>query len=561
MSEAEIHILKQRMHQAKLNKAHRGELFHLPPIGYIKLPDGGLTIDPDEQVQATVRLIFDQFDRQGTVHGLLRYLVHNHIQIPVRARGRANQGQLEWHRPVRPTLLNLLHHPIYAGAYRYGYRPTDPRKKKAGRRGTGKLVRRPEECEVLLRDRLPAYITWERFLANQKRLADNRARQEALGAPRQGAALLGGLIHCGRCGWRMAVRYCGKKNAPCYACVGSTSHCGDPLCQSLSGQGLDDLVAGQILAAVEPAALEASLAAVADIERERAELMRHWELRRERARYDAERAARQYHTCEPENRLVARTLERNWEEALCRQRQLDEEFEAWQRSAPARLSAEDREAIRALAADLPAVWCAATTTPADRQRVARLLLERVTVIVDKESERVYVHLRWAGGAEGEHTLHRPVQRYDRQAAYPRLVQRLKEMCAARLSSAGMAKQLNAEGFRPPKRTDHFTGSMVQRLTIQLGLTRRQRPGSATGLGSDEYRPAGLARKLAVKRDTVIRWMRVGWVNVRRDADGHRIIWADADELRRLRELHRLPRTWENKTRLAELKRPKERPAQ
>ncbi len=559
MSEAEVHILKERMHQAKINKARRGELFHLPPIGYVKLPGGGLAIDPDEQVQATVRLIFDQFDREGTVHGLLRYLVHHRIQLPVRVRDRARQGQLEWHRPTRPTLQHLLHHPIYAGAYRYGHRPTDPRKQKPGRRNTGKQCLAAEECLVLIRDQLPAYISWERFQANQRRLTANRARPDTPGTPRQGAALLGGLIYCGRCGRRMAVRYVGKKNAPCYACASNSSHCGDPLCQSLSGQGLDDLVAGQILAAVEPAALEASLAAVADLERERAELTRHWELRMERVRYEAERAARQYQACEPENRLVARTLERNWEETLRRQRQLDEEFEAWQRAAPARLSAQDREAIRALAADLPAVWHADTTTPADRRRVARLLLERVTVIVDKDSERVDVHLRWAGGVEGEHTLSRPVQRYDRQAAYPRLVQRLKELCAERLSSAEIAERLNAEGFRPPKRTDHFTAAMVLRLTIQLGLARRQRYGSPVGLGADEYRPAGLARKLEVKRDTVVRWMRVGWVHVRRDDDGHRVIWADADELQRLRELYRLPRTWENKARLAELKKPKERP--
>jgi DNA invertase Pin-like site-specific DNA recombinase len=561
MSEAEVHVLKERMHQAKLVKARRGELFQLPPIGYIKLPPGELTIDPDEQVQAVVRLIFDQFDRQGTVHGLLRYLVHNNILVPVRARARANQGQLEWHRPNRLTLLNLLHHPIYAGAYRYGHRPTDPRKQKAGRRSTGRQVRRPEECAVLIRDRLPAYISWERFCANQRRLADNRARHDALGAPREGAALLGGLIYCGRCGRRMTVRYQGQKYGHWYGCTRGCVEYAEPLCQSLSGPALDRLVTAQLLAAVEPAALEASLAAVADVERERAELTRQWELRMERARYEAERAERQYHTCEPENRLVARTLEGNWEGALRRQRQLAEEFEAWQRSAPARLSAQDQEAIRALAGDLPAVWAAATTTPADRQRVARLLLERVTVIVDKDSERVDVRLRWAGGAEGEHTLSRPVQRYDQQSAYPHLVQRLKEMCAERLSSAAMAERLNGEGFRPPKRTDHFTAAMVLRLTTELGLSRRQKHGSAAGLGPDEYRPGALARKLAVKRDTVVRWMRVGWVNVRRDEEGHRIIWADADELRRLRELHRLPQTWENKARLAELKRPKERPTQ
>ncbi len=559
MSEAEVHILKERMHQAKLHKARRGELFQLPPVGYVKLPDGSLAIDPDEQVQATVRLIFDQFDRQGTVHGLLRYLVHHKVQIPVRARTRANQGQLEWHRPNRPTLLNLLHHPIYAGAYRYGHRPTDPRKKKAGRPSTGKQVRRPEECEVLLKDRLPAYISWERFCSNQERLAANRARHDALGAPREGAALLGGLLFCGRCGRRMTVRYQGQKYGHWYGCTRGCADYAEPLCQSLSGPALDRLVAAQILQAVEPAALEASLAAVADVERERAELRRQWELRIERIRYEAGRACRQYQACEPENRLVARELERRWEEALRQQRQLEEEFERWQRSAPCRLSAQEEEAIRALATDLPALWQAQTTTAQDRQKMARLLLERVTVKVDKESEFVNGKLHWLGGLVTEHTIKRPVSRYDQQADYPRLVRRLKEMSGEKLSSSEMAEHLNAEGFRPPKRTDRFTGPMVLRLTIQLGLTRRRRHGSTAGLGQDEYRLAGLARKLGMKRDTLRRWMRVGWLNVRQDDEGHCIIWADGDELRRLRELHELPRTWANKARLAELKKPKERP--
>jgi DNA invertase Pin-like site-specific DNA recombinase len=560
MSEAGLHVLEERMHQAKLNKARRGELYNLPPIGYIKLPSGEFVIDPDEQVQATVRLIFDQFDREGTVHGLLRYLVHHKVRIPVRARGRANQGQLEWHRPNRPTLLNLLHHPIYAGAYRYGHRAIDPRKKQPGRRNSGKQFLAPEDCEVLIKDRLPAYIGWERFQANQRRLQANQTTPGTPGPVRPGAALLGGLIHCGRCGRRMQVRYGGRKNAPWYGCARNSSDYGDPLCQSLSGRRLDDLVATQILQAVEPAALEASLAAVADLERERAGLQRQWTLKIERATYEAGRARRQYHACEPENRLVARELERRWEEALRQQRQLEEECQAWQRAAPRRLSAQDEQAIRALAADLPGLWRAETTTPQDRQRIARLLLERVTVTVDKQSERVGVRLHWLGGAVTEHAGSRPVSRYQQQADYPRLVRRLKDLCRRRLSSPEIAERLNAEGFRPPKRTDHFTGAMVLRLTIALRLPRRKRHGSVTDLGKDEYRPAGLARKLGVKRDTVRRWMRVGWLNLRKDDDGHHIIWADADELRRLRQLRRLPRTWATKERLAELQKPKQRPA-
>jgi len=159
MNEAELHVLKQRMYQGKVNKARRGELFGPAPIGYVRSPSGEWVIDPDEQVQAVVRLIFDQFDREATLHSLLRYLVHHRIRIPVRARCGPNRGQLEWHRPNRATLQNLLRHPTYAGAYRFGHRPSDPRRKQPGRPSTGKRIRRPDECLVLIRDRLPAYIT------------------------------------------------------------------------------------------------------------------------------------------------------------------------------------------------------------------------------------------------------------------------------------------------------------------------------------------------------------------------------------------------------------------
>src|SRR3954470_8953008 len=170
----------------------------------------------------------------------------------------------------------------------------------------------------------------------------------------------------------------GARVRPSSSCTRGSADYAEPLCQCLSGPVVDNFVRGQILAAVEPAALEASLAAVAEVERERAELTRHWQLRRERARYEVERAARQYQACEPENRLVGRELERRWEEAMRSRRQLEDEFARWQRSAPGRLSPDDERMIRSLAGDLPAVWQAATTTPAERQRIARLLIDHIS---------------------------------------------------------------------------------------------------------------------------------------------------------------------------------------
>jgi hypothetical protein len=357
----------------------------------------------------------------------------------------------------------------------------------------------------------------------------------------------------------MSVRYTGSNGLPWYACTHASADYAEPLCQSAPGPALDQLVASQIMAAVAPAALEASLAAVAEVERERAALARQWQLRRERARYESERAARQYQACEPENRLVARELERRWEEALKQQRQLEDDYDRWQHSAPARLTDDDQRAIRSLAADIPAVWGAETTTPADRQRIARLL-ERVTVVTDKTSERVDVRLHWVGGLVRSHVISRPVPRYDLLSDYPRLVSRLRELAGAGLVAAEIAARLNAEGLRPPRRAERFTAWMVRRLAACLGVPRRPCYGSQEGLGPGEFRPMTLARQLGVSRDTIRRWLRYGWLSTRLDADGHHIIWADDDEMGRLRELRRLLREGARGRRLEKLKEPKPFPA-
>jgi hypothetical protein len=258
---------------------------------------------------------------------------------------------------------------------------------------------------------------------------------------------------------------------------------------------------------------------------------------------------------------VARELERRWEESLKQQRQLEVDFDRWQRSAPARLTAEDEQMIRSLATDLPSVWQAETTTPIDRQRIARLLLERVTVTVDKTSERVDVQIHWVGGLVRSHVVERAVNRYDLRSDYRRLVERLRSLAGARLRAAEIARRLNAEGFRPPRQGDRFTIAIVLRLATLLGLSLRERYGGQEGLGPDEFRPMGLARRLGASRHRIGSWLRFGYLNVRRDEDGHAIIWADADELKRLRELSKLLRAGVTGPRMARLKKPNLRPMQ
>jgi DNA invertase Pin-like site-specific DNA recombinase len=562
MSEAELHFLRARMHEGRLNKARRGELFNHASIGYVREPGRGLALDPDEQVQQVVRLVFDQFDRQGTLHGLLRYLVHQGIRLPIRPHGGPNRGRLEWHRPNRETLQNMLHHPVYAGYYRHGHRPIDPRRKVPGRPGTGRTTHQPEDCLVLLEGRCPAYITPERFWANQERLAANRARSEAAGPVRPGPSLLGGILRCGRCGQRMTVAYSGRASRLRYSCSRAMADYAEPVCQGLAGSVLDDLVAAQVLAALGPAALELSLVAADDIEHERARLHRNWQQQVERARYEAERARRQYDAVEPENRLVARELERRWEEALKEQRRLEEESARFGRDQPRGLSPTERAQIRALAHDLPALWQAATTTAADRQRIVRLLVQEVVVTVRGESEWVDVTISWAGGFRSDHQLVRPVQRYRQMVSFAGLLDRIDELRAAGRSLTAVAEQLNREGFHPPKRSARFTGGIVGRLLAHRGRTGpRPRVVEQPGvLGGHEWLLADLARELAMPQATLHRWIGVGWVQARKlsTPGGHWVIWADADELDRMRRIRTCPRGWSDEPMLAQLTKPKAR---
>jgi hypothetical protein len=536
MSEAELHLLRNRRHDGLLNKARKGEVYNHPPIGYVKGPTGAFVLDPDEQVQGVVRLVFEQFERQGTVCGLLRYLVQHGIRIPVRPHTGPERGQLQWHRPNRVTLQSLLHHPTYAGFYRWGHRSVDPRKKVPGRPQSGRTLRPPQECLVLLPDHCPAYIRPEQFWANQRRLEQNRAG--SLGAPRQGPALLSGLLVCGRCGYRMVVNYNNAHNGLRYNCHRALTCYGEPECQSLSGRRLDAFITGQVLAALQPAALELHLAAAQDVEQQR-----------ERARYEAGRAARQYQAVEPENRLVARELERRWEIALQEQARVEQDYEQFCAQRPAKLSAAEQQQIRELAQHVPQLWSADSTTAVDRQRLVRLLIEQIEVTVQGDSEQVQLAITWSGGFLSRHDLLRAVRSYEQLVDYPRLCARVEELRAEGKSMDQVAEHLNAEGFHPPKRVERFTGGMV------AGFLARKyaKAGAAYGrrvareLKKGEWLLGDLARHLGMPATTLHHWRKLGWVRARKlaAAGGLWAIWASGPERRRLARLRRHQQTKPN----------------
>lgn len=544
MSEAELHILKARMLAGKRAKARRGELGRRVPMGYVQRPSGEIAFDPDEQAQATIRMVFELFDRFRTVGRVMRYLVDHGIRMPVRVGGGARKGELEWHRVNRVSLHNLFSNPIYAGAYVYGLRPTDPRRQKPGRPGTGRRCCTPEEAEVFLPGHLPAYINWEQYQRNRTQLRSNKS--SAAGVARAGQSLLSGILICGRCGLRMISQYNNNGAYPRYHCARMACDYGEPICQTLKAAPLDALVERLVLAALEPAALEASVLAAGELQRERATLEAQWQRRLERAAWQAERARRQYDATEPENRLVARTLEREWEQALAAQAQVRADYERFQRDQPRALSQAEIATLRDQAGDLPGIWQSATQE--ERQTLVRLLLERVLVEVVDNSEQVRVVCHWHGGHKTSHQLVRPVARLDRLSTYRDLIARAADLHHAGHGHVAIAQILNHEGWRPPKRRETFNASMVHRLLHRAGVTtpQRRRKSVIIERQSDEWTIAELARHIPMPQPTLYNWVREGRLRRRIVVYGDRqfiLVHADAAVIAAIREVRATPAPW------------------
>src|SRR5258706_218720 len=351
------------MWSGRLAKARRGELAVPLPSGYVRRPSGEVVLDPDEQVQAVIRLIFDLFERLGTVNAVLCFLADNHIQLGVRVREGPARGELEWRRPSRATLQNILRNPAYAGIYVYGRSTTDPRRRQAGRPFTGRVRTAREDWAVFLPGLLPGYITIGQYEKNRQRMEANRSWSQGMGVARNGPALLAGLVACGRCGQKMTVRYHrgpGGKLRPVYVCAREKADHGAGQCQQLAGPCVDAYVTGLMLDAMAPAPLEGSLAA-----------------------------------------------------------------------------------------DIPTIWHAPTTTDADRKQLIRHLIERVQVTVAGTSEKAEVHVVWAGGHRTTAQITRPVASLTQLSYYPQLAERARELAHAGLTHAQIAAQLTTEGFRPP----------------------------------------------------------------------------------------------------------------
>jgi len=473
MSEAELHMLRERLQGGILNKAKRGELRRGLPVGFVwGEGDGEVRFHPDEAVTGAIHAVFERFAEMGSARRVWLWFGSEHLQFPL----QSNHHEIRWVVPTYTKIHQVLTNPVYAGAYVYGKSRQERYVDDSGRvrKRTRRLPR--SEWGIVIRDHHPSYIDWDTFEANQTRLAQNTRprRHEPGGAVREGAALLQRVATCGRCGRKLRVCYSGRNNSPGYHCSGNTIVNGrGEYCLRVGGRQVDQAVASAFLATLAPAGLEASLRAVERIEADHDTALAQWRRQVERARYEARRAQRRYRAVDPDNRLVARGLEAEWEKCLRAVQTAEAELAQREQQRPRKLSGQERADILALGTDLKRVWSAETTTDRDRKELLHTLLEEVIVAVDRDKQQAHLTLRWRGGLLSDLDLALP----RRQPAPNRtdegtvdLVRRL----AAHYPDAVIAGILNRQG-RTTATGLRFTTNRVCSLRTHWGIPRFEAP--------------------------------------------------------------------------------------
>jgi DNA invertase Pin-like site-specific DNA recombinase len=470
VSEVELHCIQERLRGARHSKAQRGALHLRLPAGYVYGSDGRVELDPDQAVQAALRVIFEQFARLGTASAVLRFCNAHALMLPRQRWLAQTTPRIVWMRPSYQAIHTVLTNPFYAGAYVYGYRRHEPATLSAA---PSRRRYSLDGVAVLLHDHHPAFLSWEQYLSNCARLRDNANRfPQSHGAPRRGTALLQGLVICGRCGCRMQLQY-GTCSAA-YICNRRHQLYAEPICQSLTIEHVDRAVSGAFLTVTQPAEIEAALAAAEEAEHDRALVAQHWHFRLERARYEAERARRQYDQVEPENRLVARELERRWNDQLQALADLEAAYQREQAHGLAPATAEERAALARLAADLPRLWAGLETLPEERKRLLRCLVQDVVLTRDDRPHgtggTTTIRIGWRGGAWSELHVPRPSSGDHMRTAAPVLT-RIRVL-VDQASDERIAAILNAEGATTRKGL-LWTAQRVQQRRSYHGITRRQ----------------------------------------------------------------------------------------
>jgi len=531
MSEQELRWLSLRLAGGRLNKARRGKAYVTAPTGYV-WGGQGLELDPDEAVRKAVHAVFERFRIEPSARAVLRWTRKTGFLMPTRDR---SSGELHWRTLNGPRLYDMLHNPVYAGVYVFGRKPTKQVLVDGEIRTTRVRLEERSEWPVAIDDAHPGYITWETYLANQDKLRTNRTAGSvaARGAAREGRALLAGLLLCGRCGRRMSPHYYSSDHATSrwlYQCEGDDD---ERQCWSLSGVSIDAAVEELFLQTMVPDEIELGLAVQLEAEQQGDSLEQAWRARLEQARYEARLAERRYKAVDPDNRVVARTLEGDWEQRLRDLLSVEQQYEEARLKHKVVLDEQDRRRIRELAHDLPAVWRSPTTSMADRKAMLRIAIEAISLHPVEVPERATrVHVQWRGGATSELVVARPGRGAHKTSS--EAVEAIRELAAAGLRDDEIADELNRRGIRTGFRLEwneerariarHRAG--IKRLAPDRPRLPPLPPRNAAG----RYSVPGAAAYFGVSHGTIYRWIHNGLVEATRaDLGPHRnVFWIAID---------------------------------
>ena len=529
MAEAELHVLRLRLNGAIRNKAERGELRRGLPVGLLwGEGEGQVIFHPDQAVTGAIRTVFEKFADLGSARQVWLWFRSEGLPFP----HERPSGQILWVKPTYIAIHTVLSNPVYAGAYAYGKSRCERYVDETGRVRKRVRLLPQDQWAVLIRDHHPGFINWATFEMNQARLASNThpGPHQAGGAVREGTALLQGLATCGRCGRRLRVYYQGKNSTPGYYCANSQAFNGrGTWCLRVGGVRVDRAVVETFLEAIAPAGLEAAIAAQSLGEAQDQNVLKQFRLQAERARYEAERAERRFRNVEPENRLVARTLETEWENKLHEQQAAEVELARKEQEQRLQLTDLQREQIRALGSDLKQVWDAPTTTDRDRKELLRSLLEEVKINVLPEENKAHVVLRWKTGAVSELAVlwrsPRPAPiRTDEETI--ELMRRL----AVHHPDAVIAGVLNRQG-RKTARGESFTTSRVASLRTHWKIPCYRAP--AQPAPGELLTVDAAAKELGVAASTLLRWLNDGFIGGEQVTPGAPWRIRMTDELKKL----------------------------
>jgi len=468
MSEAELHVLRARLQGGILNKARRGELFVRPPMGFVYTAEGKLILDPDQQIQQTLRMVFETFHRTGSALATVKAFRAQGLLFPRRILRGPKKGDVLWGPLEHGHVLRILHNPRYAGVFIFGR--TRARKTIEGGSIIEQLPR--EQWHTFLPGAHPGYIGWEEHENNLKRLRGNRqarGHDRRQSPPREGPALLQGLIVCGQCGRRMTLRYHSRHGRLCpeYVCQRKGIENAEPICQRIPGQEIDQTVSHLLLELVNPVTLDVALAVQQELQArmEEADHLRKQQV--ERARYEAELAQRRYLRVDPDNRLVADSLEADWNDKLRALAEAQQEYERRREQDRRIFTEEQREAVLALATDFPRLWRDPNTPDRERKRMIRLLIEDATLL---RGEKITLHLRFRGGADHTLVLSKPLCAWELRMTSPEVVTEIDRLLNEH-TYGGIAAALNERGMRSG--TDQpFTARYIARIQMRYGLKSR-----------------------------------------------------------------------------------------